>query len=151
MIKNCLVCENKFSTDKWYRKFCSRICAGTFKRGKPTWIKGKHLSKIHKKHISESIKKWGHPESWRSKTVGNNAVHWQENPNYFTVHAWIRKRYNKLSYCEFCKKSKVNLQIANKSHKNLREISDWLTLCVPCHKKYDLNYLKSIRAISAKG
>lgn len=32
---------------------------------------------------------------------------------------------------------------ANKSHKYKRELTDWISLCVKCHKKYDGDYRRN--------
>lgn len=59
--------------------------------------------------------------------------------NYFNVHAWIRSNYGAAAKCEFCKKEGLKYEWAlKKEHKYEKNISNFMELCVPCHKKYDL-------------
>lgn len=40
-------------------------------------------------------------------------------------------------HCEDCGKQKGRIEWANKSHKYKRDVKDWISLCKPCHGKYD--------------
>ena len=68
-----------------------------------------------------------------------------KNASYSAKHIWIKNKFGSSEKCEFCKKigkkinNRWNLHWANISGKFKRERSDWLGLCVSCHKKYDLN------------
>ncbi len=113
-----------------------------FKKGAPNWWKGKKrgpLSEERKKQISESlkggtrenIKTWhneGHPR-WKGEDAG-----------YVSKHMWVRKHKGKPLVCEHCgvTREEKRLSWANKDHKYRRVLSDYIPLCYPCHKKYDI-------------
>lgn len=63
--------------------------------------------------------------AWKGSSVG-----------YKGLHLWINTNYPKKNMCEHCNKS-AKTDRANISGKYLRDISDWLELCRPCHGKYD--------------
>ena len=54
------------------------------------------------------------------------------------LHQWIYRRLGRPKICMFCNGVKKNFHWANKSGRYLRQLDDWLRLCVSCHKKYDL-------------
>lgn len=60
--------------------------------------------------------------------------------SYVGLHMWIRRKLGKPNKCEHCKTEEERLyHWANISKEYKRELSDWIRLCVPCHKRYDLN------------
>ena len=76
--------------------------------------------------ISESGMKH---HNWKGDKVG-----------YVGLHSWVVKHFGKPDTCEHCGTAGLSgrkINWANKSHKYLRDLSDWLRLCVSCHKKYD--------------
>lgn len=65
--------------------------------------------------------------NWKGDEVG-----------YHALHEWIRNKRGKPNYCECCKTSVIRrYDWANISKKYKRELSDWIRLCVPCHRKFD--------------
>ena len=72
---------------------------------------------------------------------GENSYLWKgENVSYAGLHAWVRRWLGSPSTCEHCEKIIMNtrkIHWANKSHEYKRDLTDWLRLCVPCHRKYD--------------
>ena len=59
-----------------------------------------------------------------------------------TFHKWVENHLGTPSNCVFCKNENLNSRQyhwANKSGKYIRNLSDWLRLCVKCHKSYDKN------------
>jgi hypothetical protein len=146
-----------------------------------SWNKDKHLSKEHrrklseshkgyimpeeqKRKISESHKKIGapwmrgkkHTKEWKEKM---SIVHkkigapWmkgkflkEENPawkgekaSYWAKHMWISNNFGRPKKCEFCGvENKKMYHWANLSGNYLRETNDWIRVCVPCHKKFDM-------------
>lgn len=54
---------------------------------------------------------------------------------YRLIHYWIRKEKGNPGPCEKCGKEKS--EWANVSGKYMRDTSDWIPLCRPCHRKYD--------------
>lgn len=52
------------------------------------------------------------------------------------LHEWVRRRYKKPDKCEHCKLVPP-LDLANRSNKYLRDLSDWWYLCRRCHMGLD--------------
>ncbi len=68
---------------------------------------------------------------------GNNNPNWKGNSvGYFALHTWIYRTLGKPTKCLLCK-SVNGIQWANISHKYKRKISDWISLCYVCHRRYD--------------
>lgn len=49
-----------------------------------------------------------------------------------------RGRPNTCEHCGFVSDERKALDWANKSQQYKRELDDWLRLCKPCHKRYDM-------------
>lgn len=67
--------------------------------------------------------------------------------SYAGLHQWVYRKLGEPLRCTKCNKARTtsrSIQWANISHKYKRTLTDWVPLCVSCHKKYDLEYLKSI-------
>lgn len=72
---------------------------------------------------------------WKGDKVGKSALH-----------QWVIRRLGKPQQCEFCgDNSDRRYAWANKSGLYLRDLSDWLRLCYPCHMKYDNVHERSWR------
>lgn len=158
MIRVCLTCSKDFHTIPYEvsvgkGKFCSRTCYSESKRGsvRPQWVKdkisknhanlGKHLSEETKGRISKAFwNRGGQSKEWKEQVLGPNAPWWKgDNASYTAIHKLARKMY-KGTKCQFCNADNRKLHIANKSGKYRRlDADDWLTLCVPCHKSFDLS------------
>jgi hypothetical protein len=102
---------------------------------------GKHwkLSEKSKIKMSQSaigIHRGDKDGNWKGNDVG-----------YRGLHIWVQNELGTPDTCEHCGKSNLKgkqIQWANKSGNYLRDITDWLRLCVPCHKKYDSQNTKTI-------
>lgn len=111
---HCLKCNIAFykrpcEVKRGETKFCSRQCYDQH---------GSRINKGERHH------------NWKGDKVG-----------YKELHAWVARWLGKPSKCEFCKKDGFkgkSIDWANKSGKYLRDLSDWIRLCKPCHKMYDL-------------
>lgn len=108
---------------------------GWFKKGFTPW------SKLHKGiHLSpKSEWKKGHIPWIKGKEMpkGEVAYHWLgDKVGYGGVHQWLYKKYGKAKECEKCH-SVGDIEWANISKKYKRDISDWMQLCISCHRKYD--------------
>ena len=108
---------------------------GWFKKGFIPW------SKLHKGiHLSpKSEFKKGMTSFNKGKSLpkGEKAYHWLgDKVGYVGVHQWLYKKYGKTKKCEKCH-SVGNIEWANISGKHKRDRSDWMELCIPCHRKYD--------------
>ncbi len=62
-----------------------------------------------------------------------------DSVTYGALHAWVRLRLGKPQKCSDCGTfgPQKRYQWANISGKYLRELSDWIRLCISCHKKLD--------------
>lgn len=102
-------------------------------RGVGKWMKGRKLSSEHLKNrsLAQSGKYNG---SWR----GGDGV------GYRALHSWVVQWLGKPNKCESCGKVGYGhcMHWANKSGEYKRDLSDWLRLCVACHKNYDLQKIK---------
>src|SRR3990167_1640174 len=90
---------------------------------------GIKLSEYHRKRQSgrKGEKTW----NWKGNKVGYNALH-----------SWVSRELGKPNKCENCGKSGLKarrIHWANKSREYKRHPSDWIRLCVSCHKLYDLS------------
>lgn len=149
--KNCLTCHNQF----WVQanlikigkgKYCSKPCASKGQIGSiPWWVKqgkeplankGKTRFKkndprrplIEAKRLANMPRRETHPR-WLGDEVG-----------YGALHDWVYKELGRPMCCELCGEDDLKRKYhwANKSGLYLRRHHDWLRLCVPCHKAYDL-------------
>lgn len=105
----------------------------TWTKGKPSWNKGLPNTWYNPKGLE-----FGH-------AVGEKNHKWKGNGvGYGALHSWVNRVLGTPTTCENCGRegllgSKINW--ANKSRQYLRDISDWLRLCVKCHRAYDKNKL----------
>jgi len=110
----------------------------------PNW--GKHFSKQTLKKMSIAQKGRTFSLETRKKMsaaqLGKKSHNWKGGiDTYRAIHNWINKWGAKSDTCEFCGKTgllKQKINWANKSGKYLRDTSDWLRLCVSCHRQYDI-------------
>lgn len=75
--------------------------------------------------------------------IGEQNGNWKgDEASYFAKHIWMRKHFGTPSFCENCKTTEKRMyHWANISGTHKRERSDWLRLCVPCHKRNDIKVL----------
>ena len=118
--RKCEICEKPFRavndhTD-YKQRFCSPVCFRLYwsksirPRLKPTWNYGE------KNH------------SW----VGDEAL-------YAAIHQRIEKRFGMPRLCEHCgSTTKSRYDWANIDHEYREDESDWMRLCVSCHRRYDI-------------
>ena len=73
---------------------------------------------------------------------GENHFNWKgDNVGYGALHDWIKKQKGIATHCELisCEGISTNYQWANISGLYLRELTDWMQLCISCHVKFDKN------------
>ncbi len=74
-----------------------------------------------------------------------NHVQWIGNRvGYRCLHLWVARELGKPSTCESCGAENLSgrqIHWANKSREYRRILTDWIRLCVKCHKAYDRNQL----------
>lgn len=61
------------------------------------------------------------------------------NTEYAALHAWVRKNKGRASFCSDRGANEKHLRYewANVSHKYKKDVDDYISLCRPCHFKYD--------------
>ena len=93
----------------------------TFTKGSTPWNKGKEIFQIQgeKHHL------------WKGDAVG-----------YSALHKWVYRNLGKPIRCANCNLEKKKYHWANLSGKYLRLVSDWVELCVSCHKNFDLGNME---------
>ena len=87
--------------------------------------------------ISEALK--GIPKPYlKGRRPWNYGIgDWKGTKNeYKRLHTWVYSKKGKQKRCMNCHTTE-KLEWANKSGKYLRDLSDWIRLCVSCHKIYD--------------
>ncbi len=106
---------------------------------------GKKFSAEHRRKISESQKGKIISLDHIERISGENSGQWRgDKVGYGGLHVWVRKQLGKPDTCVNCNKSGLSgrkIHWANKSHQYKRDLTDWLRLCVSCHKAYDSNKL----------
>jgi hypothetical protein len=151
IVQECPICHKSFyrrmSKIKLGAKYCSKRC---FYIAYPT-----HPQNILDK-MSKSLKGHLTPQPVRNKislsqknkprpyTTGTSNGMWKgDDVSYGGLHSWVARKIGKAKICKHCGKSGTGRQIhwANISRKYLRDVNDWMSLCVACHKKYDCQNL----------
>jgi hypothetical protein len=78
-------------------------------------------------HLHGSFEK--HPH-WKGDKAGVSAIH-----------KWVYRKLGSPETCEHCGKTGLKgrkINWANTDHKYKRDLNYWIRLCVPCHRKYDI-------------
>lgn len=146
----CIIC----GTSRYYEarkirdgaKYCSSKCYFKDKKGKPTWNKGLKGYKLP--NISKALK--GKKASFTTKLkmsiqrkgrqLNEKNPRWKgEDASYSSKHQWIYKRKGKANMCILLKDNtcKGVYQWANISGQYLRNINDFMPLCVSHHRRLD--------------
>lgn len=81
-----------------------------------------------------------------SRQTGEHHGNWKgEDATYGAHHHWIKRWGTRTGSCRHCgltppprRDGRVGTDWANVSGQYLRSLDDWLELCRPCHKKYDM-------------
>lgn len=89
---------------------------------------GKKLSlRKYRRCIKCSARSGKDNNLWRGDDVG-----------YHGVHKWVYRIKGKAVHCEHCGiKNAKRYEWANIDHKYRRVADDYISLCVPCHRKHD--------------
>ena len=135
MIRNCLTCQKEFEPrvsqlNKGVGKYCSHKC-------QPVWNKGLKTGLVPKSAFKVGHKTWN-----KGKAFLADEKHpgWKgDEVKYSGLHRWITKKKGKASFCTFDKTHIANrFHWANISREYKRDLADWMSLCPPCHFKYDV-------------
>lgn len=150
MNKICQQCNKEFekaytTSQKVFgkQKYCGQKCFGLAKRGKEGYWSGKerrapeYLEKISLAHKGQHSSP---ATQFKKAQISAYAVVGSVN-EYRNLHKWVEKQLGRPEKCSVCGKIGYGRQIhwANKSKRYLKEISDWIRLCVKCHYQFDEN------------
>jgi len=110
------------------------------------WMIGRKMSKETRIKIGKAQK--GNKNYFFGKRfLGIKNPNWKaDNISYVGIHAWISREFGKPDKCDDCGETglfRCKIHWANKSKLYKRDISDWVRLCVPCHKKYDMERIRN--------
>lgn len=103
-------------------------------KGQIPWNKGK--TGVYSK---EMLLKMSNGQ--KGKRVGIKSPIWKGNDvGYGALHDWVRRHKGQPKICIDCGATsrKRRLHWSNIDHKYRRRLDDYQSLCVPCHKRYDL-------------
>lgn len=111
-----------------------------YSAGKTNPFYGKHHTKKTRKKIGSFHKGERQSIQQVEKRVANfrEEKHycWKgEKVGYRALHNWVKKYKGEPKICKHCGKPAKHW--ANIDHKYRRNLSDYIPLCVSCHKKYD--------------
>ncbi len=76
----------------------------------------------------------------KGQFVGKLHPRWKgDKVGYFALHMWVVRQKGKAKVCEHCGITTAKkFEWSNKNHKYRRNLKDWSSLCVSCHRKYDI-------------
>ena len=140
--------KGKKRTEEFKRRISER-CKGKMPKYVPISpyisIPNFKLSENARKRISEALKGnkhgLGHTISQEHKEILRKSVWKGDEVQYRALHSWVQRELGKPDTCGFCGRTGLTgkkIHWANKDGNYKRTLKDWLRLCVPCHKKYDL-------------
>jgi len=82
--------------------------------------------------------------AWNKGVLEGEGNAWKgDNVGYSGLHEWVRKHLGKPTECVYCGKDEGKLNWANVSHEYKRELEDFMSLCISCHRKYDYEFERS--------
>jgi len=112
---------------------------GWFKKGNKGYWLGKTRSKKTKKKISKAFRGYKWPKEIVKKRIKAIREKYKDFPvSKASAHRWIISQKGKPNRCELCGTTKAKkFEWANKNHKYLKKLEDWMRVCTPCHRKYD--------------
>lgn len=110
-VKRCFICKNEIYVPKNQLvriKCCSRKCSKEYR-------------------IRFSSKEENNP-NWKGRFAG-----------YSAMHKWVESKKGSPDNCEECGVTgKRKYHWANIDHSYRRVLEDYIRMCVPCHRKYDI-------------
>jgi hypothetical protein len=119
----------KYQSKEW-RENISRGLKKSYIKGRKRvkYWSGKKFSKKHKIRISKGCK---------GINLGSKHGLWKgDEVGLKSLHKWVKARIPKPKLCSRCHKRKA-IDLANKSGKYKRDLSDWNWLCRHCHMVED--------------
>jgi len=73
---------------------------------------------------------------------GSDHHNWSEECTYGNAHEWIRRVKGRPKKCELCGTTdeSIRYEWANVDHAYSRNPDDYIRMCPPCHRKYDIEF-----------
>ena len=122
-------------------KCCDLHKEGKYKKWKCGSYDPKKRKSIfeNKKHKCVDCEEMVSDKALRCRKCSNKRFFQGEEASYNAKHRWLQRNVKKPELCGHCGEKKI-LQWANISKKYLRDLSDWIALCVKCHHIFDNNF-----------
>lgn len=144
--KECKICKKLFpkpvscsNTDWSKRLYCSRACAHKGKVGSIGWLRGKKREYDSPGSFKKGHSTWNKGKKWDEMFGEKNPMWKGDDATMIAHHNWVKRQLGTPQKCEFCGTTEDRMyHWANISHEYKRDVSDYMRLCVPCHKKYDM-------------
>lgn len=90
---------------------------------------------LGRKHTQE------YKQKMKEAFLGEKSLNWKgDKVGYHGLHYWVRNVLGKPDKCQNCGKGGLTgrkINWANKSGEYKREITDWIRLCISCHRLFD--------------
>jgi hypothetical protein len=145
--KECEICKKLFpkpvscSILAWSnRRYCSRECASKAKVGSIGWLRGKERPYASSGSFKKGHETWNKGMKCEHITAEKHPAWRGDEATMVAQHNWIVRRLGRPQKCEMCGTTEDRMyHWANISHQYKRDASDYIRLCVPCHKRYDLD------------
>jgi len=146
--KECPICWEMFYVRPSYvnkAKCCSKKCLNIFQLKRIKFI-CKYCWCEYERRPSELKIHWSSYCSDDCKHKSFTPFFWEDNYQwkwdnitYRTIHRWVENNKWKAIVCSKCWKTKEEWMIhwSNIDHKYRRNLDDYVSLCVKCHKAYD--------------
>ena len=138
----CQECGNTYQRSPYQAKItkhCSRSChnrAAGRASSKP-WA-----HKIAKTHTGMK-KPWTSERNKKYRLKGDQIKTWKGDAvGYIAIHNWAHRHIGLKKCCERCGEG-GKLEMANRSQHYKRELGDWWTLCVTCHRALDAEFRRN--------
>jgi hypothetical protein len=135
----CEYCHSPFLALVYkHQRFCSVKCS-SFGSPRKAML-GKKMNEETKQKISCAMKGRIPLNILKGELSGEKHPLWKgAKVGYRNLHRWVEYHLGKPCECEECgiEGAGHRMHWANKSHKYLRELTDWIRLCAKCHKAFD--------------
>lgn len=117
------------------------LSKSAIRRGVGKWMAGKtnSLESNEKRRIASKTNPNIIRTQFKKGSLGEKSKAWKgDNVGYGGLHGWIRSQKGKPTFCEndSTHKSK-RYEWSSISRKYTRDLNDYRSLCLKCHRKYD--------------
>lgn len=128
------------------------------KRGRPVSDEQRaRLASYNRNRVTSEETRRRMSEARRGRFLGEEHANWRgEAVGYSTLHAWVRRHKEKSGVCSECGAAVGTARFsgtewANVSGRYLRDLDDYVELCISCHRRQDRRAPAAQRARAAAG